>query len=272
LVALEDPVEVIVVDSASEPPIAELPARGTAGMASVTYVREDRRGLSLARNRGLAETTAPIVAFLDDDAAPHPDWARRILAPFEANDRVGCVGGACMARFAEGARRPHWLSDRLLQFAGITVFQGPARAARSSAEWPFGANIAFRVQALPSAAPFPEHLGRTGTTLLSGEEYAVVESMRAAGWIIWLEPGAVVRHTVTAERCQSGYYWRRLWWAGVSRARSTDTSIRLGLRLVVAAPIRLTLFAATRDRVHLYRAAETAGYLSERMRLRRRPA
>ena len=45
---------------------------------------------------------------------------------------------------ARGAARPRWLSDRLLQFAGITRFGDVARQARSSAEWPFGANIAFR--------------------------------------------------------------------------------------------------------------------------------
>jgi hypothetical protein len=76
----------------------------------------------------------------------------------------------------------------------------------------------------------------------------------------------VVEHTVHVERCTSRYYWRRLWWAGVSRARSTEAAARLGLRLLVAAPIRLVLYALTRDRVHLYRTAETAGFLVERAR------
>ena len=35
------------------------------------------------------------------------------------------------------------------------------------------------------------------------------------------------------------------------------------VRLLVAAPVRLVLWLATRDRVHLYRTAETAGYLAE---------
>ena len=270
LASLEDPVEVIVVDSASDPPCRALVE--SASLPRAVYVREERPGLSLARNRGLAQATSPIVAFVDDDAAPEPDWARRITAAFDADEAIGCVGGACVARFADGARRPRWLSDRLLQFAGITRFDGTARVARSSAEWPFGANIAFRVEALPGREPFAERLGRTGATLLSGEEYDVVEAVRAAGWTIWLEPSAVVRHTVHAERCSSGYYWRRLWWAGVSRARSTQTAARVGLRLLAAAPIRLGLFLLTRDRVHLYRTAETAGFLAELVRLRRRPA
>jgi hypothetical protein len=92
------------------------------------------------------------------------------------------------------------------------------------------------------------------------------------GWKIWLEPSAVVDHAVHAERCRSRYYWRRLWWQGITRARAQESRVGAGLRLLVAAPVRLCLYAATRDRVYLYRIAETGGYLAERLRPRREPA
>jgi GT2 family glycosyltransferase len=268
--ALEDPVEVIVVDSASQPPCRNLVEGYSGVVTSLRYVREEQPGLSRARNRGIAEATGQIVAFIDDDTAARRDWGKHLLAAFDADLEVGCVGGACIAAFENGVRRPRWLSDRLLQFAGITRFGQQAREARSSAEWPFGANMAFRREALPSDQPFPENLGRFGDTLLSGEEFALVETARAAGWKIWLEPDAVVKHVVHGDRCESSYYWRRLWWAGVSRARSTETAATLALRLLAAAPIRLGLYLLTRDRVYLYRTAETAGFLAERARLRRR--
>jgi len=44
---------------------------------------------------------------------------------------------------------------------------------------------------------------------------------------------------------------------------------KTGFRLVLAAPIRALLYLLTRDRVYLYRSAETAGFLVERTRLRR---
>jgi GT2 family glycosyltransferase len=266
LVALEDPVEVVVIDSASDPPCRTLVETYRGRLPRLAYAREDEPGLSRARNRGVAEAQAEILAFLDDDAAPRPDWAARLTAPFDSDSAVGCVGGTCVAAFENDVQRPRWLSDRLLQFAGITRFGTQPREARSSSEWPFGANIAFRRAALPRAQPFSEALGRTATMLLSGEEWALVEEVRASGWKIWLAPEAVVEHTVHVERCTSRYYWRRLWWAGVSRARSTEAAARLGLRLLLAAPIRLVLYALTRDRVHLYRTAETAGFLVERAR------
>ena len=265
--ALVEPVEVVVVDSASSAPCADLVASFDPRFR---YLREDEPGLSRARNRGLTAARGEIVAFLDDDAAPRPEWVGELLAPFDRDPAVGCVGGACLPLF-EGAPRPRWLSDRLLQFAGITHFGSTSREARSSAEWPFGANIAFRKAALPSEQPFSPVLGRNGTTLLSGEESDLVERVRDAGWKIWLAPEAVVEHTVHAERCTSRYYWRRLWWAGVSRARSTEAAALLGLRLLAAVPVRLCLYVVTRDRVFLYRTAETAGFFFERLRLIGRP-
>jgi glycosyltransferase involved in cell wall biosynthesis len=263
--------EVIVVDSASRPRCRDLVMRYARRIPGLVYLYEAEPGLSRARNLGLAHATGQVVAFIDDDAAPRPDWDKEIVAAFEEDCAIGCVGGACAAAFDDPSDRPSWLSDRLLQFAGITRFGDEPRLARSSAEWPFGANIAFRTSAL-SEAPFSETLGRHGTTLLSGEEFALVESVRSRGWKIWLEPRAIVDHTVHFERCRSTYYWRRLWWAGVSRARGVDARRATALRLMVAAPTRLLLYVLTRDRVHLYRSAETIGFLVERTRLWRTSA
>jgi hypothetical protein len=175
-----------------------------------------------------------------------------------------------MPVFAD-APRPAWLSDRLLQFAAITRFGPIAREARSSAEWPFGANMAFRREALMQAGAFPEGLGRSGSNLLSGDESPLIESVRRAGWRIWLEPSAVVDHTVNAERCRSGYYWRRLWWQGITRARSNDVAGGISVRLLAAMIVRLFAYGITRDRVYLYRMAETAGFFAERARLLESP-
>jgi len=271
LSAVPGSVEVLVVDSASQPPCRELVAKYAALAPRLTYVREEQPGLSRARNRGLSVASGVIVAFLDDDTAPRPEWVDAIIAPFEADPTIGCVGGACLPVFEEHPR-PRWLSDRLLQFAGITRFGSEAREARSSSEWPFGANVAFRVEALAETGGFSEKLGRLGTTLLSGEESAVIEAVLRAGWKVWLEPAAAVDHTVHPNRCRSRYYWRRLWWAGVSRARSSDGAIVGSIRLIAAAPVRLCLYVVTRDRVYLYRLAETVGYVTERLRPRREPA
>jgi GT2 family glycosyltransferase len=259
LAALEDPVEVLVVDSASRTPCTDPVERFAGRIPGLRIVREDEAGLSRARNRGVGEASCDLIAFVDDDASVRPDWARRLAGAF-ADPLVGCAGGTCSPRFE--SMRPGWLSERLLQFAGVTRIGSSPREARGSFEYPFGANMCFRRSALVEAGGFRHELGRTGPSLLSGEDSDAVDRIHERGWKVWLQPDAVVDHAVSRERCSGRYYWRRLWWQGISRARQ-DRSPEVAVRLVAAAPARLVLWLATRDRVHLYRTAETAGYLAE---------
>jgi GT2 family glycosyltransferase len=264
LAALEDDVEVVVVDSASRRPLQALVNTFSDSVRRLAYHYEPVAGLARARNRGVELATSDLVAFIDDDTVPEPTWAKRLVGPF-ADPNVACVGGTCRASF--DSTRPSWLSDRLLQFAGITRFGVEARAARSSAEYPFGANMCFRRRLLLEIGGFSQNLGRVGGKLLSGEEHEVIETLRNAGCSIWLEPSAVVDHRVTSARCRPRYYWRRLWWQGVSRARTRRSPV-LAARLVAAAIARLALWAVTGDRFYLFRTAETAGYLLDCLRPR----
>ncbi|MBS7813798.1 glycosyltransferase [Roseococcus pinisoli] len=50
------------------------------------------RNLSISRNIGIAAAAGEIVAFLDDDAAPHPEWLARLL-PIYQDKMVAAVGG-----------------------------------------------------------------------------------------------------------------------------------------------------------------------------------
>ncbi|MCU1594740.1 MAG: glycosyl transferase family 2 [Frankiales bacterium] len=83
--------EVLVVDNR--------PATGEA--RAVVDAIDDRRlrivdepvpGLSAARNRGIAESTAPILAFTDDDAVVDPQWLRWLTAPLVAQEASVSTG------------------------------------------------------------------------------------------------------------------------------------------------------------------------------------
>ena len=59
----------------------------------VRWILVDRPGHVPPIEKGLAATETPLVAFLDDDVIPEPDWLKELAAGFASADIV-CVGGA----------------------------------------------------------------------------------------------------------------------------------------------------------------------------------
>jgi GT2 family glycosyltransferase len=80
-------VEVVVVDNGSHQPLDAV----RAAFPTVRFLTEPTPGAAAARNRGVAETCAPLLWFLDADCVPAPDWlavARRVAT------RADIVGGS----------------------------------------------------------------------------------------------------------------------------------------------------------------------------------
>jgi glycosyltransferase involved in cell wall biosynthesis len=88
--------QLIVVDDGSTDDTSEV-----ARQHGVLVLRhETNKGLSAARNTGIRAATAPVVAFLDDDCEPEPQWARELIDAYE--DGVIGVGGPVVPVAPEG--------------------------------------------------------------------------------------------------------------------------------------------------------------------------
>ena len=83
------PVEVIVVDDGStdetEGVVGSFAERG------VRYVRQENAGVCAARNRGVAESSGELIAFLDADDTYEPTKLERQVAKFVEDPEVGLV-------------------------------------------------------------------------------------------------------------------------------------------------------------------------------------
>lgn len=80
-----DDVEIVVVDNNSSADLTGL----AAAFPTVRFVTEPRKGAAEARNRGVAETSAPWLFFIDCDCVPAPDWLATALGLGLGNEIVG---------------------------------------------------------------------------------------------------------------------------------------------------------------------------------------
>lgn len=207
--------EVLIVDNASSDATSSITASLAALHRNVRQATEPTLGLSRARNTGLALANAPIVAFVDDDARPAPDWGQRVLQAFETYPAMVGLGGGVELRY--GAEPPRWVTPSVEAFLGRPTLGGRARLLD---EWetPFGVNMAVRRWAAERVGGFTDSLGRSGTHLLSGEEVLFFRRLRAeVGPLRW-EPEASVVHLVDSDRLRLTWLWRRAVAQGTSEA------------------------------------------------------
>jgi GT2 family glycosyltransferase len=82
-----------VIDNASRDESLEILDREYQWVRVIRNGRND--GFAGGNNVGLRQVTTPLVALLNNDARPEPDWIRRLIAPFAgpATERLGAVSG-----------------------------------------------------------------------------------------------------------------------------------------------------------------------------------
>lgn len=236
--------EVIVIDNNSLDDTAEVVLDcidQLKGHVNLRYVFEPRQGLSVARNTGIEEASAPIIAFLDDDALPFISWIPSISKAFQRYPNAAALGGIIIPDFA--AERPEWLVQALeLKYTIVNL--GEQERAYPRKLYPFGANMAFRRTALQDIR-FPEELGRKGASLLSGEEAWVFMQLRKKGLQLYYIPSMTVRHHISKERLTKEWIKRRYYYQGVSMAMEGN-SIRSRIRIVSVIGLKMVYTALAR--------------------------
>ena len=198
--------EVLVVDNSSDDETPRVIANASDALP-VRAVDERQIGLSHARNAAIREARGDYIVWIDDDVLVDAQWLRAYHDAFRARPEIAFFGGPIVPTF-EGSP-PAWLRLALPRVDNAYAARdlGAAPVALTRDTLPFGANFAVRSD-VQRRYPFDPALGRRGTALSAGEEWAVLEAMLAGGESGQWVPGARVEHVISAER-QSVRYLRR---------------------------------------------------------------
>lgn len=171
--------EVVVVDDHGGPDTAAVLDQLVAGSSLPARVihQATNQGPAAARNVGWRSTTAPFVAFTDDDCVPRPDWLASGLKALEAGADTGVVQGRTV--------RP--AGSEGYSYTCFTV----VREVLAPSPWFEGCNLFFRRAALEAAGGFDESIG------WFGEETALGWSVVEAGWQRAWADNATVEHDLS---------------------------------------------------------------------------
>jgi len=215
--------DVLVVDNNS--------TDGTAGVvrqyretwdrsAALRIVTEQQQGLAFARQRAVDEARGKLVAFLDDDNLPAPDWVAEVVSFAEEHPNAGAFGGQLIGEYEVEPPRSFGLVKGL--FAINDCEETFSYSKMGTGEFAPGAGLVVRKDAWQRHVP--HKLDSTG---ISGESRAgggadleAQWHLHEAGYEVWHNADMVAKHKMPASRFRPEYLKRFFEGIGKSRHRT----------------------------------------------------
>jgi glycosyltransferase involved in cell wall biosynthesis len=199
--------ELVPVDNGSSDGTWDCLNRMAATDRRVRPAREPRPGISFARNAGIAQARAPIVAFTDDDVRVSPDWAETIIRSFAEYPEASAIGGRVLPVWPSDA--PDWL-DRSAwgPLALVDYGEGPIRVDRERPLCLIGANVAMRTSAFADIGLFSPAFPR-------GQDQEWLERLYRSGGHGMYIPWIAIASPVPLDRMTKRYH--RRWHFGRGR-------------------------------------------------------
>ncbi|NEQ73518.1 MAG: glycosyltransferase [Okeania sp. SIO2C9] len=218
--------EIVIVDNNSADNTAKIIQEYQSNWhisCPIQYYFEPRQGASYARQRAMKEAKSPLVAFLDDDNLPSPDWVASAYAFGKSHPQVGVYNGLIHPIYEVS---PPKNFERIASCLAIIEWPQTEpfclNSKKTGGLLPPGAGIVIRKQAWVENVPDTLELKGpvSGSLTAKGEDIEAFLYIRNAGWEVWFNPAMHIYHQITKSRLKKEYLIRLLRGVGLSRHRT----------------------------------------------------
>jgi len=199
------PFEVLVIDNNCTDDTPRVVERFQPHVAHLRRIVETRQGQMYARVRGVQESRAPWIAFVDDDNLLDPRWIAAAFRLITAQPRCDAFGGKVVIDWEEPP--PADIARRAYAYAATDL--GPrARRLAGDERWRLrGAGLVCRKAALERCGWLDWQVctGRAGRGTMSGDDTELVMRIARAGGELWYEPACQLQHRIARRRLTWNY-------------------------------------------------------------------
>lgn len=180
------PRELIVIDQSTGQETEQALERFHERSCRIRYVHQQKRGLSASRNAGIENSTAPIIAFSDDDCVPDPTWVASLEIAFHTTPNPAAVSGRVLPY---GAESPGLYS---VSSRESTL---PADYTGRTIPWVVGTGGNFAIQRgwLDQVGKYDERLG-AGSPGKAAEDADMIFRLLRSGARIRFDPNVLIFH------------------------------------------------------------------------------
>lgn len=180
---------------------------------------QDEWGLSSSRNLGIRQASGQIIAFIDDDALPLPNWAEEMAKAYTEDSTVIGLTGPIVPLWENESMV--WFPKEFYWIFSCTYWNwtNPTDVRNG-----YGTNISFRREAFDLCGYFKTTLGakgggESGKHELGGEEteFSLRVRNKTHKRIVY-HPNISVKHRVYRYRFKSSFMSKRAYWEGCTKA------------------------------------------------------
>ncbi|MBS1735029.1 MAG: glycosyltransferase family 2 protein [Bacteroidetes bacterium] len=162
---------------------------------NISYFFESNKGLSYARNRGIAEAACPIIAYIDDDVILSPSYLEELCNFFSNNQSAQGAGGKVIPKYESGGE-PTWMNKYLYGFIGKVDYGNQLLKFIKPMKYPAGCNMIYKKELLTQIGGFNNNL-----KFRSDDKYIFLKANEATREIYYL-PDAWLYHYIDERRLQ----------------------------------------------------------------------